>query len=143
MNRRKQLLPRVWLAAGALLLSGMLLVGCGIKKQEKTETQKLDYTVVVELEIPEELKGMIEEKKEKAFQVSFATGEELYLAVGYGEQPTGGYSVIVERLEETPEAIYFETNLMGPDKEEKVSQKASYPYIVVKTEFRDKSIYYE
>lgn len=130
-------------AAGLLFACMLSLGGCSVKKQEEAKAQKLDYTVVEELEIPEELKELIEEKKEKDFQISFATGEELYLTAGYGEQPTGGYSIIVERLEETPEAIYFETNLMGPDKEEKVSQKASYPYIVIKTEFRDKDIYYE
>lgn len=128
-----------------LMAGAVFLGGCGLKKaaKENENAKKLEYTVVEELSIPEELKTLIEEKKEKEFQVSFGTGKELYLAVGYGEQETGGYSIVVERLTETPEAIFFETNLIGPDKDEKVSQKASYPYIVVKTAFCDKDIYYE
>lgn len=127
------------------MMSGVFLTGCGFKKMESGDAaaQKLEYTVVEELSIPEELKELIEEKKIKEFQVSFATGKELYLAVGYGEQKTGGYSIVVERLEETPEAVYLETTLLGPDKDEKVSQRASYPYIVVQTEYRDKDIFYE
>lgn len=131
------------LTAGLFLTTGVLLTGCGLKKQKEEKGEKLEYTIVEELSIPEELKSMIEEKKEGEFQISYADGEDLYLVVGYGEQPTGGYSIVVERLEETPEAIYVGTNLLGPDKEQTVSQKPSYPYIVIKTGFRDKDIYYE
>lgn len=126
-----------------VMTAGLLFGGCGVRKQEEAKGNKIDYTVVEELEIPEELKEKIEEKKAKEFRVSYAAQDELYLAVGYGEQATGGYSITVERLEETPEAIYFETNLLGPDKDEKVSQTVSYPYLVVKMEFREKEIYYE
>lgn len=136
-------MKKQYVLASILFAAAMLLCGCGIKKQEEGKGEKVEYTVVSELEIPEELKKMIEEKKPKPFQMSFASENTLYLAVGYGEQPTGGYSIVVERLEETPEVLYFETNFMGPDKEEKVSQRASFPYLVIKMDFRDKEIYYE
>ena len=133
-----------WLRiSGFFLIAIGLLSGCGIKKQENIKGKKLEYTVVEELSIPEELKEMIEEKKVTEFQISYADGEALYLTVGYGEQKTGGYSIVVEKLTETEDGIYLETNLLGPDKEEKVSQRASYPYIVIKTEFCDKEIYYK
>lgn len=131
------------LTAGLFLTTGVLLTGCRLKKQKEEKGERLEYTIVEELSIPEELKGMIEEKKEGEFQISYADGEDLYLVAGYGEQPTGGYSIVVERLEETPEAVYVETNLLGPDKEQTISPKPSYPYIVIKTEFRDKDIYYK
>lgn len=136
-------LIRYTVSMGILLAAFVFLTGCGLKKQAKEKGNKLEYTVVEELSIPEELKSMIEEKKAGRFQVSYADGKELYLAVGYGEQPTEGYSIVVERLEETPESIYMETNLLGPDKEETISLKPSYPYIVIKTKFCDKDIYYE
>lgn len=143
--KRKYWLKKNTIVITIIVMVSVFLTGCGVKKigKEDAEVQKMEYTVVEELSIPEELKELIEEKKIKEFQVSFASGKELYLAVGYGEQETGGYSIVVERLEETPEAVYFETNLLGPDKDEKVSQRVSYPYIVVKTEYRDKDIFYE
>lgn len=106
-------MKKQYVLASILFAAAMLLCGCGIKKQEEGKGEKVEYTVVSELEIPEELKKMIEEKKPKPFQMSFASENTLYLAVGYGEQPTGGYSIVVERLEETPEVLYFETNFMG------------------------------
>lgn len=143
--KRKYWLKKNTIVITIIVMVSVFLTGCGVKKigKEDAEVQKMEYTVVEELSIPEELKELIEEKKIKEFRVSFASGKELYLAVGYGEQETGGYSIVVERLEETPEAVYFETNLLGPDKDEKVSQRVSYPYIVVKTEYRDKDIFYE
>lgn len=128
---------------GLLVMSLGVFAGCGIKKQEEKTGEPLSYTVVEELSIPEELKEKIEEKKVTEFQISYADEEALYLAVGYGEQKTGGYSIVVEYLKESEDSIYLETNLVGPDKEEKVSLKPSYPYIVIKTEWRDKEVYYE
>jgi hypothetical protein len=127
----------------AVFFVAALISGCGIKKEVEGEKREVFYTVVEELSIPEELKEVVERKKEQPFQISFATGEELYLAVGYGEQPTGGYRIVVEGFFETDEGLYLETNLFGPEKEDEVSGKPDCPYIVVKTTYSDKSIYYQ
>ena len=99
------------------------------------EKQKdLEFTVVAQKDMPEKLQEVIDEKQENAFQISFTLGDALYIAVGYGEQQTGGYSICVNELYETENAIVIDTTLIGPDSEEKVAESASYPYIVVKTE---------
>lgn len=131
-----------------ILLTGILLVSCFLTscKAEKTSPDKvkdLEFTVVEDEDLPEELKNIIEEKKENPFKLSYSNSDYLYIVVGYGAQNTGGYSITVDQLYLTENSIYIDTNLMGPSKEEKVTEAVSYPYIVVKTEYMDKSIVFE
>ena len=63
-------------------------------------------------------------------------GEDLYLIRGYGKQMSGGYSIQVTDLSVSSSAVFFCTKLVGPD-EETVGGEPSYPYIVVKTGYRD------
>ena len=56
-----------------------------------------------------------------------------YIAAGYGEQMSGGYSIVVDDLFLSDNAIIFATTLKGPESERK-GDKPTYPYIVVKME---------
>lgn len=127
-----------------LLLMGciFLLAGCAMKSSEKIRLRDLDFTVLSEDVIPKELLDVIEERKEEPFELSFKDGKNLYLVVGYGKQETGGYSIAVEDLYLTEEAIYVNTSLLGPDPGQK-GTKESYPVIVIKTELLDKTIFFE
>ena len=87
-------------------------------------------------QIPEQAAKLIEEKKEKEFQMVYQKGEDLYLIKGYGRQMSGGYSIQVTDLSASVNAVFFETKLIGPT-EEVQGGEPSYPYIVVKTEYRD------
>lgn len=127
------------------LILGMMLLACGCSV-ERTEEQKLKdlaFTVVEESQIPEDLKILIEEKKQNEFKLTFDTEEAKYIVMGYGAQQTNGYSISVEELYETKNAIYINTNLLGPSKGEAVSEVESYPYIVVKIDYMDKSVVFE
>ena len=64
-------------------------------------------------------------------------------AKGYGARPTSGYSIEVKQLYETENAVCIQTELTGPSKEEKIAEKQTYPYIVVKMEWIDKNIVFE
>lgn len=103
----------------------------------------LEFTVIAEDNIPEELLGRIEEKKKEAFKITFEDKGFLYVCVGYGTQQTGGYSIAVNDMFETANAVYVDTNLIGPKPEEKSNQVESYPYIVLKTEFIDKPVVFD
>lgn len=61
----------------------------------------------------------------------------------FNKQQTGGYSIAVNDLYETANAVYIDTNLIGPSPEEKSKPVASYPYVVVKTEFSQKPVVFE
>ena len=103
----------------------------------------LDYEIVEEAQIPEEVKAVIEEKKAADFKTTYELDGDLYIVRGYGEQETGGYSICIRDLYLTSNAILFDTELVGPRKGEQVSSGPSYPYIVIKTEKRDESTIFE
>lgn len=124
-----------------ILLS--LMAGCSAEKLRTEKLRDIEFTVVDEENIPEELEEMIEEREEKPFKLTYADNGALYIAVGYGEQPTSGYSIEVTELYETENAIYIHTNLLGPAKDEKIVERKTYPYLVVKLEFIDKNVVFE
>lgn len=72
--------------------------------------------------------------------MTYDDGAYCYLAVGYGEQETNGFSIRVLGLYEKGEGICFETSLVGPEDDQVVSQKKSTPYLVVKTERTDRKV---
>lgn len=121
----------------------IVISSCGVKKQEVKKIKDLEFTIVEENNIPEELLKIIEEKKKVSFKLTYSDAEYLYIVVGYGEQKTGGYSIAVDELYLAENAVYINTNLIGPSKDEKVAQVLSYPYIVVKTEYVDKSVVFD
>ena len=120
-----------------------LLTGCAKEKDPMEKIKDLEFTVLAEDNIPEELKTIIDEKKENAFKVTYQDNGFLYICIGYGEQVSGGYSITVNALYLTENAIYADTTLLGPDPADAASAKKnapSYPYIVIKTEFVDKPV---
>ncbi len=58
-------------------------------------------------------------KKEKEFQLSYETGEDLYLAKGYGRQMSGGYSIQVEELGESGNGLFFCYKTSWPGRSER------------------------
>lgn len=108
--------------------------------EEDVKLRDLDFTVLSEEKIPQELSAIIEEKEGGAFKLTYSDNEFLYICIGYGEQPTGGYSIAVNELYLTDNAIYVNTQLLGPQASEKGNKVPSYPYIVIKTEYLDKTV---
>ena len=126
-----------------VLLILCILTACGVQTQDEEKISDLEFTVLDPEKIPEELRNVLEEKKITPFKVTYEDEGYLYICVGYGEQQTSGYSIVVEDLYLTSNAIYVDTNLIGPAPEEKSNQVESYPYIVIKTEFIDKPIVFD
>lgn len=125
-------------AAFVLLVSGVM--GCAKEKTPEDKVADLEFTVVPAEDLPEELKRLIEEKKENEFKLSYSADGFLYIAAGFGTKETGGYSVNVKALYLTENAIVMDSDLIGPGQEEDVSQAPSFPYIVIRTEDRPESI---
>ena len=119
------------------ILSAMLslvVLGCRSEEVPEGKINDLDFTVVGEDQQPDSLKEIIAEKYAEPFQISYTLGEELYIAIGYGEQPSGGYSISVNAFYETDEMLVIDTTLIGPGKAENVTNTPTKPYIVIKTE---------
>ena len=123
------------------LFAGLLLAGCGVKKEP--EGEPVAFTVVAESEWPEELKTRMEEKKQEEFRLTYEDEGWLYAAVGYGARSGGGYSVQVSACRETENAIYVHTTLLGPDSEDARGGADTYPCIVLKMEAREKHVVFQ
>lgn len=121
----------------------LLLVSCGSSKSKPDKLKGLEFTVVEDADVPEKLMEAINDKKSQPFKTTYSDEEYLYIAVGYGEKPTGGYSISVDEFYLTDNAIYLDTNLIGPSQEEFVSNAVTYPYVVLKTEFTDKRVLFD
>ncbi|MDO5409085.1 MAG: protease complex subunit PrcB family protein [Lachnospiraceae bacterium] len=137
-------LVKVLVLLGLLIAVGLIFWACGSSSKPE-KTGDISYTVVSEEEVPKELQTLIEERKESEFRLSFSEGEELYLVVGYGRQETGGYSIQIKELYLAGDVIYMDTELLGPLPEETADVKDSTaaPWIAVKMQQTDKTIYFE
>lgn len=120
-----------------------MLSACGGETEKEDNRNNLEFTVVSEDRLPDELKEILDQKKESAFKLTYADEGYLYICVGYGKQESGGYSVTVNELYETDNAIYVNTNLLGPKAGSSPGTSPSYPYIVLKIEFRDKTVVFD
>lgn len=142
MVKRKRATGRV-LACLTVIMLSVNLFACGMEKTATKKLKDVEFTVIDQSEIPQELLSTMEEKKKEGFKLTYADENNLYLAVGYGEQKTGGYSIAVDECYLTENAIYFGTTLTGPEKGEKINQVSSYPCIVVKMESIDEPVVFE
>lgn len=126
------------------LLAVLLMTFCGCRmiRIEEEERKPLEYTVMGQGEIPRELLPLIEARKTGEFQMTYQSGEDFYLVKGYGRQMTGGYSIQVEELSRSDNAVFFHTKLLGPSEDSRGGEP-SYPYIVVKTQYQKDPVQFE
>lgn len=140
-------IPQTLLLAALTLFFLLALTGCGQKepKDALAKIKNLEFTVLSEDMIPEELQKAIQEKNGAPFKITYSDSGFLYIAIGYGTQETGGFSITVNDLYLTENAIYFDTTLLGPSPDSPLpaGDTASYPYLVVKTEYIDEPVVFE
>lgn len=119
------------------------LSGCSVGKDDGEKLRDLEFTVIGDEEVPQELMKTIEEKKTNVFKLTYSDGQNLYIVTGYGEQPSGGYSITVEELYLTENSIVLDTELKGPENGEQAGTEKSYPYIVIKTESLENPVVFQ
>ncbi|MGO5230922.1 protease complex subunit PrcB family protein [Thermoguttaceae bacterium LCP21S3_D4] len=122
---------------------GLAAAGCGIEDTNGSKIEDVEFTVLEEEAVPEELKQEIEERKEMDFKLTYEDNGKLYIARGYGEKETGGYSISVKDVYLTQNALCFVTTLIGPGENETVAKAPSFPYIVVEVTKCDKNVVFE
>ena len=122
-----------------LLFFLLVFTSCG--KETEEEKEKLDFTICDEKQLPEELKELLEEKKQEVFKLTFSTKDYLYIVVGYGEQNRSNLDVVVEELSLGKNAIYVKTQLVGNEEEDK--EIITYPVIVLKCPYIDLPVVFE
>ena len=123
--------------AVVIFLLTIQISGCEGNYKGSETGLNLEYTVLGETKIPEELLSQIEEKKAEGFELTYRDNEYLYIAKGFGEQKTSGCSISVTNLASEDQTIYFESKLVIPQEKENLNSISSFPYIVIKTELID------
>jgi len=118
----------------------VLFSGCQMISSERVRLRDLDFTIQSEETMPPEVLKMVKERWEEPFKFTFTDGENLYICIGYGQQDRGGYSITVDALYLTEDAIYVETTLLGPGNSDTGKKAPSNPYIVIKTEGLEKTV---
>ena len=126
-----------------LLILTFLLSGCGMQTQESERLKDLDFTVMDLEKVPEELRDVLEEKKSMPFKVTYEDDGYLYICVGYGEQDTSGYSIAVEDLYLTDNAICVDTELLGPEIGENPPAETSWPVVIIRTELLEQPVIFQ
>mgnify|MGYP000048989173 CR=1 FL=1 len=124
-----------------IFLAGVYAVACGGEKQ--AEIAGSGICVIGPDETPQELAQIIEEKKNDSFRLTYTSGNDLYIAAGYGKQETGGYSITVPELYLTDNSIIVKTELKGPERSEPTGEEPSYPYIVLRTELLEEPVVFQ
>ena len=122
-----------------VLCLSIFLTGCE-KETRPAKIGKMEYTVVAGSDIPQELKKLINERKKNAFELTFSENSCLFVVRGYGKQKSGGYSIKINEFYQAKDTLVLDTELFGPKKDEKISEQPSYPYIVIKTEYREEPV---
>jgi len=143
--KKEHISKKMALMAGLMLwvLVVRLLVGCSVEKEHQDKVKDLDFTVITEEEMPEELKQIVSEKKLATFKMTYSDDQGLYIVVGYGEQQTGGYSIAIQELYLTENSIVIDTELTGPGKDETKGVEKSYPYVVVRTDYMEEPVVFQ
>lgn len=126
-----------------LLAMLLILSGCSVRKDSEKKLQDVEFNAVSKEDIPEELMAQIKEREKKTFQITYGDKGDLYVARGYGQKETSGYSVQVTACFETENTVCMETNLLGPPKGENITEEATCPYVVIKMKYTDKDIVFK
>ena len=143
MDKRRR--GKVVLTAALFLWAFMarFLTGCSVEKEDQDKVRDLEFAVVSEAELPEELAKLVAQKKAAPFKLTYSNDQGLYIVVGYGEQDTGGYSIAVRELYLTENSIVVDTELLGPQKGEEVGVEKSYPFLVIQTEYLENPVIFQ
>ena len=131
---RRIVVVMVWV----VILAG-LLVCIKFEAVDKKRVRVLEYEVVSEENIPGEIMGELQGFSKSVCRCSYICSDSLYIVVYYGEQATDGYTVEINELYESSNAIFVETTLKGPTSYKDVKEE-SYPYVVLKLKLRDKKV---
>ena len=120
------------------------LAGCSLERTGgRKDRTEVTWETVEEADVPEDMKKEIEKQKEKPFQITWGDGEWLYIGKGYGSQPTEGYQIEVEGLWESGDFLCVDTRLDGPATGTEPEEKESYPWLVIRTGWTEKTVVFE
>ena len=125
------------------LFFGMVFmtISCG-QSRDAVKKKEIEYKVCSDTELPDELKTMIEERKEKEFQLIYENSVHSYFVAGYGRQKCAEYAVTIKAFYDEGDNILLDTLLVNHSKAEteKSGQSELCPYIVIRCDLIKKPV---
>lgn len=128
-----------WLSA--IVLLSLCLVGCSLTDGEQKRVA-VEFQVVPFDEAPQKLQEIVENHKKEEIKMTWEGEEGLYLIRGYGEQPTGGYSISADAVELSEDGLHVTTTLIPPQ-QVPAAREASYPCIILFVENTGQEVTFE
>lgn len=128
----------------ALLLALVLLIaaaGCG--EMVIGAPSEVDFERVVKEELPEEVKNWLDGKITKPGEETFSHEGKLYILAAYGEKPTAGYSVEINKIEKLDGQIIVYASFVDPAPDDVVATVITYPYDLVVIEDQGLPVVFE
>lgn len=122
-----------------MVIAACFMTSCAVEKISNKKIKDLDYTVVSEIEMPVEVMEIVKNRKQSPFKVTYSDNKYTYIIIGYGRQKYPGYSIKIEELYETKNAICVKTRFDGPTEYSSIESE-TYPYVVLKIEYNDKTV---
>ena len=102
------------------------------KGSDSDQEKEITYEVVSFESLSDPLKNKVEYLKEQpGYEIFEAESGQVYLFIGAGMQPTGGYGLEVTSLMSKDNRLTAEIEFIKPDPDDIVTQALTYPYIII------------
>ena len=137
-NKKQYVILAVFLQCVCFFISG-----CITRIEKEQKKKDLEYILIEQEHLPEEMTEVLGQLKKKAFHFVYSDQGKTYLAEGYGACPTTGYTIEVKKLSETEHAVCLHTSLMGPATGEETKAPPTFPSIVVETRAPEKEVMFD
>ena len=99
---------------------------------DSDQGQEVSYEVVSFESLSDPLKNKVEYLKDQpGFEIFEADSGQVYLFIGAGMQPTGGYGLEVKSLMAKDNQLTADVEFIKPDPDDIVTQAITYPYIIL------------
>lgn len=136
-----------------ILIALVFLNSCREIRKDEIRGEALEFQIVEEDKIPEEMKEQIEREQERPFQMVYGDGDRLYIGQGYGGQEEEGYRIQIDLCLEGKDAIYVHSILLGPGSAKAAEDSgdtfiregaaSAMPYIVFSVEWSEKQVIFD
>jgi hypothetical protein len=100
---------------------------------DSDEALEVTYENIAFEALSDPMKNKVEYLKENpGYEVFTAENGDVYLFIGVGMQPTGGYALKITDLTSKDDRLTVEVDFKKPDPDDIVTQALTYPHVIVK-----------
>ncbi|MBS4534094.1 protease complex subunit PrcB family protein [Clostridium sp. D2Q-14] len=119
-----------------ILAISIIFLGCSSSTKEVSGVNKLkgiEYEIVEN--VPRNIENSIEDIKEnQGYKVIESKENGKYIYIGLGEKNTGGYDIVIEKVEKDDNITKITIMEYKPKTDDMVTQAITYPYKIIKIE---------